>query len=48
MIERGIDKNRLTGKGYGDSQLLNRCRDGAECIETEHQENRRSEFIIIK
>lgn len=48
MIKQGIDKNRLTGKGYGESQLLNRCADGVECSEAEHQQNRRSEFIIIQ
>jgi hypothetical protein len=27
--------------------LLNNCSDGVKCTETEHQLNRRSEFIII-
>lgn len=48
MINEGIDKNRLTAKGYGESQLVNRCADGVECSEAEHQQNRRSEFIIIQ
>lgn len=44
--------NRISGKGYGESKLLNDC--GCEgtikstCTEAEHQLNRRTEFIIIK
>jgi outer membrane protein OmpA-like peptidoglycan-associated protein/tetratricopeptide (TPR) repeat protein len=48
LIKNGIDKNRLTAKGYGESQLLNKCSDGVKCTESEHQVNRRSEFIIVK
>lgn len=46
LISKGIDSNRLTGKGYGESQLVNNCGDGVKCSEEEHQMNRRSEFII--
>ena len=46
LIKNGIAPNRLTGKGYGETQLLNKCADGIECSEEEHQQNRRSEFII--
>ncbi len=48
MISQGIDKNRLTGRGYGESQLVNKCADGVECTEAEHQLNRRSQFIITE
>tara|TARA_R110002124_G_scaffold71232_6_gene190939 strand:+ start:8025 stop:10022 length:1998 start_codon:yes stop_codon:yes gene_type:complete len=47
LIINGIEEDRLTAKGYGESQLLNKCADGVICSETEHQLNRRSEFIII-
>lgn len=46
LVNNGIDANRLTGKGYGETQLVNRCADNVECTEEEHQANRRSEFII--
>jgi outer membrane protein OmpA-like peptidoglycan-associated protein/tetratricopeptide (TPR) repeat protein len=46
MIKSGIAKNRLTAKGYGESQLVNKCADGVVCTEEEHQQNRRSQFII--
>ncbi|MDR6967332.1 outer membrane protein OmpA-like peptidoglycan-associated protein/tetratricopeptide (TPR) repeat protein [Flavobacterium arsenatis] len=48
MIEQGIEASRLTGKGYGESQLVNKCADGVQCSEEEHQQNRRSEFIITE
>ena len=46
LIKNGINANRLTGKGYGETQLVNKCSDNVECSEEEHQLNRRSEFII--
>lgn len=46
LVDKGIDSKRLTGKGYGETQLVNQCADGVKCSEEEHQLNRRSEFII--
>ncbi|PZX93214.1 flagellar motor protein MotB [Flavobacterium aquariorum] len=46
LIKNGISPNRLTSKGYGETQLVNKCSDGVQCTEEEHQQNRRSEFII--
>ncbi|MFD2942000.1 OmpA family protein [Flavobacterium notoginsengisoli] len=46
LIKNGIAPNRLSGKGYGETQLVNKCSDGVKCTEEEHQANRRSEFII--
>jgi outer membrane protein OmpA-like peptidoglycan-associated protein len=48
MVKNGIERNRLTAKGYGETQLVNDCADGVPCSEEEHQKNRRSEFIIVK
>lgn len=47
LVKNGIAKERLSGKGYGESQLVNGCADGVKCSEEEHQMNRRSEFIIL-
>jgi outer membrane protein OmpA-like peptidoglycan-associated protein len=47
IIENGIDASRLTGRGYGETRLVNKCADGVKCSEAEHQQNRRSEFIVI-
>jgi len=46
LVKNGIASNRLTGKGYGETELVNKCSDGVPCTEEEHQANRRSEFII--
>ncbi len=46
FVDQGIDSNRLSAKGYGESQLVNQCSNGVECTEEEHQLNRRSMFII--
>jgi len=47
LIQKGIDASRLTAKGYGETELVNKCADGVKCTEKEHQQNRRSEFIIM-
>jgi len=47
MIDQGIAKGRLTGRGYGESELINNCSNGSDCSEEDHQLNRRSEFIIV-
>ena len=46
LVKNGVDETRLTGKGYGETQLVNKCSDNVQCTEDEHQANRRSEFII--
>ena len=46
LVGKGIDANRLTAKGYGESQLVNQCSNGVSCTAEEHQLNRRSMFII--
>ncbi|CAM1361379.1 WD40-like Beta Propeller Repeat [Tenacibaculum sediminilitoris] len=45
LVKRGIDKSRLSVKGYGETQPLNLCNP---CSEEEHAQNRRSEFIILQ
>ncbi len=47
IIKHGIDPNRITAKGYGETQPVNRCVNGVRCSESEHQQNRRTEFVIL-
>ena len=47
IVKQGIDRKRLKAKGYGETRLVNRCSNGVPCTEEEHQENRRSEFIVV-
>jgi outer membrane protein OmpA-like peptidoglycan-associated protein len=46
MITKGIDKKRLTAKGFGETQLSNRCANDVECSDAEHKQNRRTVFKI--
>ena len=39
-----ISPERISAKGYGESQLLNKCADGILCSEEEHARNRRVEL----
>ncbi len=47
IVSQGIDPSRIVSVGYGESRLLNRCKDGVDCSEEEHQLNRRTEMKII-
>jgi outer membrane protein OmpA-like peptidoglycan-associated protein len=47
LFSKGISRNRVMGKGYGETMLLNKCSDGVPCSEAEHQRNRRTEFKIL-
>ncbi|WP_396601718.1 OmpA family protein [Algibacter sp. R77976] len=48
IIEKGgISAARITGQGYGETRLTNRCSNGVKCSKAEHQDNRRSEFIVV-
>ncbi len=46
IISKGISKDRITAKGYGEYELVNNCSDGVQCTEPEHQMNRRTEFKV--
>ncbi|MBK7936343.1 MAG: OmpA family protein [Lewinellaceae bacterium] len=46
IVGEGVDSARISARGYGESQLANRCRNGIECSEDEHQQNRRTELRI--
>jgi len=46
LVSEGIDPSRLIAVGYGESRLVNKCKDGVPCSKEQHQQNRRSTFII--
>lgn len=48
LIRQGVDPDRITAKGWGEKYLVNRCKDGVECSEEEHQANRRTEFKVTR
>jgi uncharacterized repeat protein (TIGR01451 family) len=47
IVAGGIDRSRITAKGYGEMQLVNNCSSFVKCTREEHQLNRRTEFVII-
>ena len=48
LVSQGIDKSRITGKGYGETRLVNDCTTPKSCQEQKHEQNRRSEFIVVE
>ncbi len=47
LVSRGIRRERLIAKGFGETKLLNECRDGVNCSEEKHRKNRRTEFRVV-
>ncbi|AWW33340.1 OmpA family protein [Echinicola strongylocentroti] len=48
LVGKGINRNRLEAKGYGETRLVNKCANGVDCTDAQHQANRRTEFRIIQ
>lgn len=46
LTSKGIEASRLTAKGFGESQLINNCKNGTDCSDAEHRQNRRTVFKI--
>ncbi|KAB1157302.1 OmpA family protein [Tenacibaculum aiptasiae] len=46
--KRGVNKSRLIGKGYGETEPVIDCQYPKKCSQKEYQLNRRTEFQIIK
>ncbi len=46
IISKGVAKERITAKGYGETMLVNKCSNKVTCSEEEHQANRRTEFKV--
>ena len=48
LFDNKIDPSRIEPKGYGETQLTNRCDDNTRCNNQNHQLNRRTEFKILE
>ena len=49
IVSQDIDASRIESAiGYGETRLINKCKNGVKCTEAEHLLNRRSDFIIIQ
>jgi len=53
IVSKGINPTRISGKGFGESELVNDCVDNdqhtnrVKCTKEEHQLNRRTEFVVV-
>lgn len=48
IVKKGIDPKRIIGvKGRGEELPTNQCVNNVKCSEEEHQQNRRTEFVIV-
>lgn len=48
VIANGIDKSRISGAGFGETKITNDCSTRENCPDAKHEENRRSEFIVVE
>jgi outer membrane protein OmpA-like peptidoglycan-associated protein len=48
VVSKGIDPMRLLYQGYGETRLLNKCGNGVECTEEQHEVNRRSIVKVVR
>lgn len=48
VVSKGIDPNRLLYQGFGETRLLNKCSNGVNCTEEEHEVNRRSIVKVVR
>tara|TARA_R110002073_G_scaffold108336_2_gene243328 strand:- start:11620 stop:13203 length:1584 start_codon:yes stop_codon:yes gene_type:complete len=47
IVKKGTDKNRIFAAGFGESELLNECRNEINCSDEKHEINRRIDFVIL-
>lgn len=47
LVGNGIDQKRIVPKGYGETRLLNNCKEAKKCSEEENQLNRRVEVKFL-
>jgi outer membrane protein OmpA-like peptidoglycan-associated protein len=48
MVSKGISSSRVNAQAFGETKLVNKCKDGVRCTEAEHQQNRRTETLVIE
>ncbi len=49
LVNKGLSKKQIEQvNGKGESFILNKCTEGVECTDNEHEVNRRVEFIIFE
>ncbi|HKL72020.1 MAG TPA: OmpA family protein, partial [Marinilabiliaceae bacterium] len=46
LLSKGVSSDNLIPRGYGERYIINKCRRGKLCDESEHLENRRVEIVV--
>lgn len=46
--KQNINARGIRHRGYGETRLVNKCKNGVKCSESEHQANRRTEVKIVE
>jgi len=48
LTAKGISSSRVNAQAYGETQPVNKCKDGVKCSEAEYALNRRTETLVIE
>lgn len=48
LLDLGVPTNQVIPVGVGEAELRNECGNGVPCSEAKHQENRRTEFLVVR
>jgi outer membrane protein OmpA-like peptidoglycan-associated protein len=48
VASKGIDPKKMLYQGFGETKLLNKCTNGVECTEEQHEVNRRSIVKVVR
>lgn len=48
LVDKGISRDRIYVRGYGETELINGCTNGVSCTESEHKKNCRTTVKILR
>lgn len=48
LVRNSIARARIKTQGYGERYPVNHCTNGVPCSEEQHQQNRRTEFLLLR
>jgi outer membrane protein OmpA-like peptidoglycan-associated protein len=48
LTAKGISASKVNAQAFGETQLVNKCKDGVKCTEAEHALNRRTETLVLE